>query len=72
MNKKKKNARRYQKKVKLSRANKKTRWAPIWIVFKKLGMGKKVHPSALTTSRRSWKRTKLKIKPRRQAKKHLG
>ena len=63
---------RYQKKIKLSKANKKTRWAPVWVVLKKMGTGKRVHPSRITRVRRSWRRTKLKIKPRRQGKKHLG
>ena len=62
----------HQKKIKLSKANRRTRWAPIWVVLKKLGIGKRVHPSAVTSIRRNWRRTKLKIKPRRQAKRHLG
>jgi len=61
-----------QKKIKLSKANKRTRWAPVWIVLKKFGKGKRVHPSAVTRIRRSWRRTKLKIKPRKQRKQHLG
>jgi len=61
-----------QKKIKLSKANKRTRWAPVWIILKKFGKGKRVHPSAVTRVRRSWRRTKLKIKPRKQRKQHLG
>lgn len=64
--------RRYQKKIKLSKANKRTKWAPFWVVLKKLGPGKKAHPSSVTYVRRHWKQTKLKIKPRRQRKQHLG
>src|SRR3972149_3860365 len=41
-------------------------------LLKKYGKGKRVHPSAMTNSRRSWRRTKLKIKPRKTRKKHLG
>jgi len=63
---------KYQKKIKLSRQNKKTSWAPVWVVLKKLGSGKKAHPSAVTYVKRNWKTTKLKIKPRRQRKQHLG
>jgi len=63
---------KYQKKVKLSKQNKRTKWAPVWVVLKKLGAGKKAHPSAVTHVKRSWRRTKLKIKPRRQRKQHLG
>ena len=64
--------RRYQKKIKLSKANKRTKWAPVWVVLKKLGPGKRAHPSSVTYIRRHWKQTKLKIKPRRQNKQHLG
>jgi len=63
---------RYQKKIKLSKANRKTRWAPVWVVLKKLGPGKRAHPSSVTYVRRHWKQIKLKIKPRRQRKQHLG
>lgn len=62
----------YQKKIKLGTANKLTKWAPVWAVVKKFGRGKKVHPSAMTAHRRHWRKTKLKIKPRKTAKSHLG
>ncbi|MBR9704380.1 50S ribosomal protein L39e [Candidatus Pacearchaeota archaeon] len=64
--------RHYQKKIKLAKKNKQTRWAPVWVIVKKLGQGKRVHPSSVTHVRRHWTRTKLKIKPRRQKKQHLG
>jgi len=60
------------KKVKLSKQNKRTKWAPFWAVVKKYGQGKRKHPSEMTRVRRSWRRTKLKIKPRRVKKPHLG
>ena len=53
------------KKLKLGKAGKRTKWAPFWLVFKVYGKGKKVHPSNMTRVKRSWRRTKLKIKPRR-------
>lgn len=62
----------YQKKIKLSVANKHTKWAPFWVVLRKFGKGKRVHPSEITKQRRHWRQTKLKIKPRRTTKKHLG
>jgi ribosomal protein L39E len=62
----------YQKKVKLAKQNRKTRWAPVWVVLKKLGAGKRAHPSSVTYERRSWRRTKLKIKPRNNRKNYLG
>lgn len=65
-------SREYQKKVKLSKAARQTSWAPVWVVLKKLGKGKKVHQSGVTYVKRNWRRTKLKIKPRRQSKRHLG
>ncbi len=61
-----------QKKTKLAKQNRKTRWAPVWAVIKKFGTGKKMHPSQMTKQRRHWRRTKLKIKPRRIPKSHLG
>jgi len=72
MNIKRYQKRKYQKKIKLSRANKKTKWAPVWAVAKKFGKGKRVHPSAMTKIKRQWRRTKLKIKPRHMRKQHLG
>ena len=60
------------KKRHLDRAKRQTKWAPFWTVIKKFGKGKKVHPSRITHVKRSWRRTNLKIKPRKMAKKHLG
>jgi len=61
-----------QKKVKLSVKERQTKWAPFWAVIRKYGKGKRVHPSQMTKNRRHWRRTKLKIKPRRTPKSHLG
>lgn len=61
-----------QKKVKLAVANRRTKWAPIWVIVRKFGQGKRIHPSATTRIRRNWRQTKLKIKPRRMKKQHLG
>jgi len=61
-----------QKKVILSKKARQTKWAPVWAVLKKYGAGKRVHPSAMTRQRRSWRRTKLHIKPRKQKKSHFG
>jgi len=60
------------KKAKLAKHNRRTKWAPIWAVLKKYGTGKKIHPSTMTKHRRSWRRTKLHIKPRKQRKSHFG
>ncbi len=64
--------RSYQKKIKLGVHNKHTKWAPFWAVVRRFGAGKRVHPSAITAHRRHWRRTKLKVKPFRQKKQHLG
>lgn len=64
--------RAYQKKVKLAVHARRVKWAPVWAVLKKYGKGKKVHPSSMTRLRRSWRYTKLKIKPRRVHKKFIG
>jgi len=61
-----------EKKATLAMKARQTKWAPIWAVLKKYGKGKRVHPSAMTRHRRSWKRTKLHVKPRRQKKSHFG
>lgn len=61
-----------QKKVKLAVKAKQTKWAPVWAVLRKFGTGKRVHPSHMTKYRRSWRRTKLHLKPRKETKTHLG
>jgi len=58
----------YTKKVKLSVHENRTKWAPFWVVLKKFGSGRKAHPSSVTKHRRHWRRTKLKISPRKQSK----
>jgi ribosomal protein L39E len=62
----------YPKKVKLAAKTRQTKWAPFWAVLKKFGLGKRIHPSQITKHRRHWRRTKLKIKPRKIRKRHLG
>lgn len=61
-----------QKKSKLAVHGRRTKWAPIWAVLKKYGTGKRVHPSAMTKQKRSWRRTKLHIKPYKRRKSHFG
>lgn len=61
----------YQKQVKLAVHGRRTKWAPVWAVIKRYGKKRK-HPSEMTKVRRHWRRTKLKIKPRKLKKKHLG
>jgi len=66
------NSRDAEKKSKLAVRARQTKWAPVWVVLKKFGAGKRIHPSAVTAHRRSWRRTKLHIKPRKIRKWHLG
>jgi len=61
-----------KKKEKLAKKGRQTKWAPVWVILKKYGVGKRIHPSRITKHRRSWRRTKLHIKPRRQKKSHFG
>ncbi len=63
---------RYQRKIKLAKFGRRTRWAPFWTVLRKFGLGKRIHASRITRVRRNWRRTKLKIKPRKLRKRHLG
>jgi len=60
------------KKSKLAKKGRQTKWAPVWAVLKKYGVGKRIHPSRMTKHRRSWRRSKLHIKPRKQRKSHFG
>lgn len=64
----------FQKKIKLGVHNRRTKWAPFWVVVRKYGQGKakRTHPSEMTKIRRQWRRTKLRIKPRMANKRHLG
>jgi len=62
----------HQKKIKLGVHERRTKWAPFWAVLRKFGMGKRIHPSQITKHRRQWRRTKLKIKPRKLKKSHFG
>jgi len=62
----------FQKKTTLAKYARRTKWAPVWVILKKFGIGKKIHPSAITRQRRSWKRTKLHIKPRKIRRWHYG
>ncbi len=61
-----------RKKEQLAKQGRRTKWAPVWAVLKKFGTGKRVHPSSMTRTRRSWRRTKLHITPRKQKKSHFG
>lgn len=61
-----------KKKETLAKKGRQTKWAPVWAVLKKFGTGKRIHPSSMTHVRRSWRRTKLRVKPRKDRPNHYG
>jgi len=61
-----------KKKATLAKKARQTKWTPVWSVLKKFGTGKRIHPSAMTHVRRSWRRTKLHIRPRNLKPNHYG
>lgn len=48
------------KKVRLAKKNRQTKWAPFWTVQKIYGIGRKIHPGRHTSIKRNWRRTKTK------------
>ncbi len=48
------------KKKRLIKLGRQTRWAPFWTVPKIYGKGRRVHPGRHTAVKRSWRRTKTK------------
>ena len=42
------------KKDTLAKMGRRTKWAPVWVVLKKFGVGKKIHPSTVTGHKRHW------------------
>ncbi|PLW80494.1 50S ribosomal protein L39e [Candidatus Woesearchaeota archaeon] len=48
------------RKQRLAKLNRQTKWAPFWVIPKKFGVGRRIHPGRVTTTKRSWRRTKTK------------
>ena len=48
------------KKLRLIKLGRQTRWAPFWTVLKIYGKTRKVHPGRHTVVKRHWRRTKTK------------
>ncbi len=46
------------KKIRLSKKNRQTRWAPFWTVPKIYGKTRRVHPGRHTSVKRNWRRNK--------------
>ncbi|MEM1577775.1 MAG: hypothetical protein QXQ30_00345 [Candidatus Pacearchaeota archaeon] len=49
----------FEFKLKLIKQGKRTRWAPIFAIIRKFGLGKRVHPSVITRIKRNWRRRKI-------------
>jgi len=47
------------RKNRLISAGRQTRWAPFWIIPKVFGVGRRVHPSALTKKKRRWRKSSI-------------
>ncbi len=52
-------------KIRLAKLGRRTRWAPIFSVIRRYGLGKRIHPSELTRIKRNWKRRKIEKKAKR-------
>jgi len=48
------------KKIRLTKAQNQTKWAPFWLVPKVFGLGRSIHPSRITQKKRHWKRSSIK------------
>jgi len=60
------------RKARLVKKGRQTKWAPVWAVLRKFGVGKRVHPAAITRFKRNWRKTKLHMKPRVSRPNHYG
>ncbi len=60
------------KKIRLGKQNRRTKWAPFWVIPKATGKGKRIHPSYLTRVKRSWRRTQIKTRIKTNVKHRLG
>ncbi len=49
------------KKLRLIKKTKQTKWAPVWTVPKKYGVGRRVHPGRHTHVKRNWRRGSTKV-----------
>ncbi len=48
------------KKLRLAKANKQSRWAPVWIIPKINKGMRKIHPMRYTAVKRNWRRDRTK------------
>jgi ribosomal protein L39E len=62
----------FERKKRLGKKGRQTKWAPVWAVLKKFGIGKRIHPAQMTRHKRNWNRTKLHLKPRKAKPNHYG
>ena len=50
----------YNRKSRLIKEGRHTKWAPYWAVLKKFGKSRRVHPARITHIKRNWRRNKTK------------
>ena len=48
------------RKKRLAKKGRQTKWAPFWTVVRVFGKHRRVHPSRITTVKRSWRRQRTK------------
>ncbi len=48
------------KKLRLAKQSRRTKWAPFWIIPKIFGRGRRVHPGRRTAVKRNWRRSRIK------------
>ncbi|UCD21055.1 MAG: hypothetical protein JSW08_00715 [archaeon] len=62
----------HTKKTRLTKLKRRTKWTPFWVIPKAKGKGRRAHPSALTRVKRHWRRTKIKRRIKKTAKRRAG
>ncbi len=58
-------------KLRLGKLQRQTKWAPFWAVFRRFGIGKRVHPTEMTRIKRRWRRDKIPKKLKRFEKRKI-
>jgi ribosomal protein L39E len=58
-------------KIRLAKLGKRRRWAPIFAILRRFGLGKRIHPSAITRVKRHWRRRKIEEKLKRFEKRKI-
>lgn len=48
-----------RKKIRIRKRARQTKWAPVWVIPKVFGVGRRVHPFRITRVKRSWRRQRI-------------